>query len=187
MSEEQLPEPSTVVTFTFADGGVASVTVADDWASRVELGQLGWTALIAYAEQRAQADVPVAVRPARGKRVPRELQDQAVTLSRELSSLLELLRAPAAPPVEGAAHVVSDPYRHVSITVEAGRASNIELNEQWLRTADLGEVENDLLAAFRELEQVEVPADGMAALSRFRERANNLARQYNEAVEGGSR
>ena len=187
MSEEQLPEPSTVVTFTFADGGVASVTVADDWTSRVQLGQLGWTALIAYAEQRAQADVPVAVRPARGKRVPRELQDQAVALSKELSSLLGQLRAPAAPPVDEVAYEVSDPYRHVSITVEAGRAANIEINEQWLRTADLGEVEQDLLAAFRELELVDAPDDGMTALSRFRERANNLARQYNEAVEGGSR
>lgn len=183
---EETPNPETAFTFEFDEKGVVTaIKLADKWSEIVDLDQFGYGLLVAYAEQHAAAaaSVPPEFVPGRpGARIPRELRDQVIELSQDVSALFTSLAdwsPTVAEPTE-----VSDRYRHIIIEVTAGLPNQITVNEQWLRTADYAEIEADVVAAFQAMAQA-APADDMQGrLGQLQERLGGLMKRHNEHITG---
>lgn len=184
---QETPNPETAFTFEFDDSGaVSSLKLADNWSQIVEVEQFGFALMLAYAEQHATAVTAVAPeftpgRPAAG-RFPRELRDEVVELSKDVSSLFEALSNWTPMPPEPAE--VGDRYRHVTIEVVAGLPNQITVNEQWLRTADYAEIEGDVVAAFRAMAEVSPADDMQGRLGGLQQRLGGLMKRHNDHVSG---
>lgn len=182
-SMSQTPQPDSLFTFEFDESGaVAGLTVADRWSQHLELEEFGYALLLAYAEQHALAGSGIATVDGSGNpdhvRYPKELQHDVVDLARDVSSVFEAL-ATYTPQVSEPT-TVSDRYRHVTIEVVNGMPGKIEVDEGWLRKADLGEVERDVVAAFQAV-AAEAPKDELLGeISAMRERLAGIVARRND-------
>lgn len=169
-----------VATYDFdPQGRVTSVLVADGWPQRWGADEFGFEAMRALLEQRAahlaapagasaDAQVPVSARS--------DMMAQALGIIRDANDLIaEALRQPQAPPLE---ETVSDPHRHVVVTLTNGAVAWIEVNQSWLRHADTGAVEADLLTALAAADAAASPA--VSGLTTLAQRHRALVQQHDD-------
>lgn len=183
----ETPAPDSVFTFEFDNSGtVSGFRIADRWSRVVELEEFGYALLLAYAEQHAVALAGVATVEASGDpddvRYPRELTHDVIDLARDVSRMLQGLGNYSPEPREPVE--VGDRFRHVVIEVAGGAPNKIEVDGSWLRKADLTEVEQDVVAAFRAM-AAEAPKDEfLGELGGLRERLAGIVARRNDFSKG---
>ena len=183
----EAPAPDSVFTFEFdRSGSVSGLTIADRWSRVVELEDFGYALLLAYAEQHAAAAAGVATVEVGGDpddvRYPRELRDDVLDLARDVSRMLQGLATYSPEPQEPVE--VGDRHRHVVIESINGVPNKIEVDEPWLRKADLADVEQDAVAAFRAM-AAEAPRDEFVGeLGGLRERLAGIVARRNDFNQG---
>lgn len=144
-------DPNEIFRFEFsADGRPESVTVGRSWHRQIGPDEFGAAAAQAFMEQRtaASAVVPRVDQSSEGTtRYPQEFKDQVHDFSQQVSELLGQFRQwqpkPSPEPVE-----VGDRYRNVIVQAVGGLPAVVEVDQSWVRSADLAEVEGALIEAF---------------------------------------
>lgn len=184
MEETREPQEAFALEFD-GTGAVSGMRLADDWTTLVKLEEFGITLLMAYAQQQAEASVGTVedfVPPSAEVRYPRELREDVIDLSRDVSSLMKALTSWS--PTQQEPVEVGDRYRHITIQCIGGIPNEIKVNESWLRTADAVRIESDVVEAFRAMFD-EAPRDEMLGqLAGLRERFADVVQRRNDHSRG---
>ena len=150
------------------------------------MDEFGYGLLLAYAEQHAAAVAGIATVEADGNpvgvRYPRELTNDVIDLARDVSKMLQDLGNYSPEPAKPTE--VSDRYGHVVIQVVGGAPNNIDVDQSWLRRADLAEVEQDVVGAFQAM-AAEAPEDEfLGELDGLRQRLAGIVARSNDFNKG---
>ena len=179
-------ETNDLFAFEFAsDGTPQALTISRKWYRQISPEEFGQAVVAAYNAQRLAGgtNTPEFTEgPDHPVHYPQEFKDQVQDFSRQVTDLVAQFRQwepkPIGEPEQGA-----DRYRNVTVEVSNRAPVHIEVNETWLRSADLTEVEESIIGAITDAMSAEETDPLQDKLAQMRAQYASLVQQRNDYNE----